>query len=115
MSDKNMMMSQIDFGRLMERVDTIAEHTKCLPAIKTELAKVKERVQRTESEIIEIGNAAKTAVKADIETALVPITTRIERNEGEIEKIRSGAWRVVIIFLGAIVGSLFTGITAHLK
>ena len=115
MSDKDNMMSQFDFGRLMERVDTIAEHTKCLPVIKAELAKVKERVQRTENDIKQIETGAKKAVKEDIKTALVPIETRIGRNEGEIEKIRTGAWKVVIIFLGAIVGSLFAGVSVHLS
>ena len=81
MSDKQ-IISPIDFGKLMARVDAIAEHTKCLPAIKAELEKVKSRVQR---------------------------------NEKEIEKIRTGAWKAVFIFLGAIVSSLFAGISAHFK
>ena len=102
MSDKKNMITDLDFGRLMERVDSIAEHTKCLPVIKAELANVKGKAERNRLDIEKMASLASLA-------------DRVKRNEGEIEKIRTGAWKVVIIFLGAIVGSLFAGVSAHFK
>ena len=114
MSDKQQTISLVDFGKLMVRVDAIAEqtkclseHTKCLLSIKTELGHLKGRVDRNEESLRNLHD------ESGVEDSTMAV--KVERNEKDIEKINARGFKIIIAILGTFITSFLTGILAHFK